>query len=77
MFALFKSSCIFTGLKQNTMNIELIEVTFSDKSKAKYLIINHPNGTTGKIKILVKQWKELKKIGVRSEEVKINATNKF
>ena len=54
------------------MNIQLKEIIFSDGSKGKYLIVNHPNGNIGRVKILVKQWNELKAIGVNYETVNAN-----
>lgn len=56
------------------MNIQLREITFSDNSKAKYLILNHPDGRIGRMKVQVKQWNYLKKMGVNADAVTIDRT---
>ena len=54
------------------MLILLREVIHSDGTKSKLLIINHPNGAIGSVKIQVKQWKQFKAIGIKSDQVIID-----
>jgi hypothetical protein len=51
------------------MRFLLREVTWSDNSKGRYMVINSENGI-GKVKITLKQWKEFKKLGVSTGEWK-------
>lgn len=57
------------------MKICLREITFSDNSKAKYLVINN-EVATGRVKISAKQWKELSKFGFQKDQKVIDTTSK-
>jgi hypothetical protein len=56
------------------MRFLLREITFSDNSKGRYMVVNHPAGSIGKVKITLKQWKEFKTLGVSVDEMKASIT---